>query len=359
MRQVEDVRHITDLWQRITEALDRSEPVVLATIVRRQGSGPREAGASMAVWKEGGTLGTIGGGPLEARVQEMAWKAHQDHRAALERFSLRADDAQAGGMLCGGDLEVLVDYLDPNDPACGEVFRRLLGAHGEGRLAWLVRSLRTGEKGPALRTGIGLLTEEGLDAGSLKLACCDKERLIRERRPDETVLLDCGDTLCLLQPIGRKKTVFIFGAGHVAQSLAPICALAGFRVVVIDDRTEFAVRERFPTAAEVRWTSSYPEEFGRLAIDRSGFVVIVTHAHDHDRTVLVRALKTDARYIGMIASRRKRELILASLAEEGMGQEELGRVHSPIGLDIGAQTPGEIAVSIAAELVAVRAGKAR
>jgi len=128
---------------------------------------------------------------------------------------------------------------------------------------------------------------------------------------------------------------------------------------VIDNRTELAVRERFPTASEVRWTGSYPEEFGRLAIDGAGFVVIVTHAHAHDRAVLARALKTNARYIGMIASRRKRELILASLEEEGMSQEVLGRVHSPIGLDIGARTPGEIAVSIAAELIAVRAGKIR
>jgi xanthine dehydrogenase accessory factor len=346
-----------DLWQWIAESLGRSEPVVLATIIDRGGSGPREAGASLAVLEDGRALGTVGGGLLEARVLETAGRVHRDRLPVLRRFSLTAETVAAGGMLCGGRLEVLVDYLDPVDPSCGEIIAQLLKRRGEGRFVWLVRSIAGSGDGAAPKTGIGLIDEEGIAAGSLDPACLDADRLTRERRRGEAVLMDCGPVRLFVQPVGIPSTIFIFGAGHIAQALAPVCSLAGFRVVVIDDRPEFAARERFPTAAEIRVADSFSEEFDRLAIDGSGYVVIVTHAHTHDRDVLARAMKTEAGYIGMISSRRKREIIFASLRDEGVDEGALGRVHSPIGLDIGARTPAEIAVSIAAELIAVRAGK--
>jgi xanthine dehydrogenase accessory factor len=127
--------------------------------------------------------------------------------------------------------------------------------------------------------------------------------------------------------------------------------------VVIDDRREFANVERFPAADEIAVVDSFGECFSGLTVGRSAYVVIVTRGHGHDQVVLSRALGTPARYIGMIASRRKREIIFGSLMQEGFHGEALARVHSPIGLDIGARTPAEIAVSIAAELIAVRAGR--
>jgi len=356
MEMAEDSGPSGDLWQRIAESLGQGEPVVLATIIDRSGSGPREAGTSMLVFGDGGTLGTIGGGLLEARVLDAAKGVHRDRLPALQEFSMMSETVEAGGMICGGKMEVLVDYLDPADPLCRAVFKRLAELRREGRFVWLVRSIHGSGSGTAPKTGVGLLGE-GLDAGTLDPSCRDSERLLKESRRDEAMLVDCGDARCFLQPAGLPSTVFIFGAGHVAQALAPICAIAGFRVAVIDDRPEYATRERFPMAAEVRAIGSFDRCFEGLTINRSGYVVIVTYGHAHDRTVLAGALKTDAAYVGMISSRRKREIILASLRDEGVGDEVLGRVHSPIGLEIGARTPGEIAVSIAAELVAVRAGK--
>ncbi|MDZ4183958.1 MAG: XdhC family protein [Desulfuromonadales bacterium] len=357
MKEAKAVNHPAELWRSISESLGRHEDVVLATIIDRSGSGPREAGASMLILKDGGSLGTIGGGLLEARVLEMAGKVHRDRLPALERFFLTAKEAGAGGMICGGELEVLVDYLDPGDPSCRGIFDRLLKAQGEGRFVWLVRSLGWSGDGTVLKTGLGLIEDEGFAAGSLHHACQNEDRLKNERRREEAVMIDCGVVRCIIQPAGIHETVFIFGAGHIAQSLAPICTIAGFRIVVIDDRPEFAAFERFPMAAEVLVTEASPACFERLTIDGSGYVVIVTRGHAHDKTVLSSALKTRARYIGMIASRRKREIIFASLRDEGISENELVRVHSPIGLDIGARTPAEIAVSIVAELIAVRAGR--
>jgi xanthine dehydrogenase accessory factor len=127
--------------------------------------------------------------------------------------------------------------------------------------------------------------------------------------------------------------------------------------VVLDDRPEFASSERFPRAEQIKVIPSFPQAFEGLEIDRDGYVVIVTRGHLHDKTVLEQALKTDAGYIGMIGSRRKRDLIYRELLTKGFSQAELGRVHAPIGLAIGAETPEEIAVSIVAELIQVRAGR--
>ena len=358
MKNAETIHASADLWRLIAESLGLGEPVVLATVIDRVGSGPREAGASLAVFGDGRTSGTVGGGLLEARVLEEAQRVHRDRLPVLQKFFLTAEEVNAGGMLCGGELEVLIDYLDAADPPCRGIFERLLKAQEEGRFVWLVRSIRGAGGRTVLKTGIGLM-EEGLAAGSLDPLCLDEERLRRERRRGEAVLMDCGSVRCFVQPVGIPETVFIFGAGHVAQALTPLCASAGFRVVVIDDRPEYAIRERFPMAAEVRVTDASFDCFGELGIAATDYVVVVTHGHAHDRTVLAGALKTGALYIGMIASRRKRDLIFDSLRGEGAGENDLGRVHSPIGLSIGARTPAEIAVSIVAEMIGVRTGTIR
>jgi xanthine dehydrogenase accessory factor len=129
----------------------------------------------------------------------------------------------------------------------------------------------------------------------------------------------------------------------------------GFKVVVIDDRPEFADPEKFPKAEDVHYYS-FDSVMERLPVDGSSYVVIMTRGHSHDKTVLAQALKSPAGYIGMIGSRRKISIIFGKLLEQGFTQEQLDRVHSPIGIDIGAETPEEIAVSIIAELIKVRAG---
>lgn len=262
-------------------------------------------------------------------------------------------------MICGGQVELLVDFLDSADPVCRALFAAVLKRQEANRPSWLVRSIRIAPDGGLGKTGIGLLDEEGFDPGTLAAPLPDIDRLKEARRRAEPVLIDSGELRYFIQPAGLADTLFIFGAGHIARELAPIGSTLGFRTVVIDDRAEVATAERFPSAAEIIVADSYEDCFRRLTFDSSSYIVIVTHAHTHDRAVLSLALKTNAGYIGMISSRRKREMIYTALRQEGVAQIDLDPVHCPIGLTIGAQTPAEIAVSIAAELIAVRTGTIR
>jgi xanthine dehydrogenase accessory factor len=153
----------------------------------------------------------------------------------------------------------------------------------------------------------------------------------------------------------HERVVFIFGAGHISRQLALLTRLVGFRTVVLDDRPEFANRERFASADEVVVLPSLDGAMADLPLDENSFIVLVTRGHAHDKNLLGEALATRAGYIGMIGSRRKRDAVYQDLEKEGFAPEAFQRVHSPIGLSIAAETPEEIAVSIAAELIAVRA----
>jgi xanthine dehydrogenase accessory factor len=158
-----------------------------------------------------------------------------------------------------------------------------------------------------------------------------------------------------VEPLKPEPVLFLFGAGHISIFLAPLARMVGFRVVVIDDREEFANRERFPQADEIV-VCAFTEAFKRIQTDRSAFIAIITRGHIHDHAVLRAALQRPSAYIGMVGSLRKRNMIYQSLVEEGISPERLAEVHSPIGLDIGAETPEEIAISIVAELIRVRTG---
>ena len=163
----------------------------------------------------------------------------------------------------------------------------------------------------------------------------------------------------LLEPICVPDTVVLFGAGHVSQAVAALTRVVGFRTIVRDDRAEFANRQRFPTADAVEVIPSFDEALTGLDIDADAYLVIVTRGHSHDGTVLALSLASNAGYIGMIGSRRKRDTIYRNMRARGFTPRDLERVHSPIGLSIGADTPEEIAVSIVAELIKIRAHKGK
>jgi xanthine dehydrogenase accessory factor len=163
------------------------------------------------------------------------------------------------------------------------------------------------------------------------------------------------ETDILMEPFASEPVLYIFGGGHVSTQIVPLAARVGFRVHVMDDRADFASPDRFPEASEVL-ECSFDSVVERLPIDGSSYIVVVTRGHAHDKVVLGQALKTPARYIGMIGSKRKIRIIFDRLMEEGFTREDLDMVHSPIGLAIGAETPEEIAVSIVAELISARAG---
>jgi len=328
--------------------LEQGEAFAWVTILDTRGSTPRHAGAAMLVRADGSIAGTIGGGPLEAAVIERAKAVIKSGGSFLEQF-----DSGLLGMACGGEGRVLIERVDPDRSAAHELFRGLVGLLESGRKGWLVTIIpESSGAGAVVRRC--LVDADGSLAGDL---VCDPGTL-RElaRRGGTYDRVAAGDpTRTYVELIGAQGSAYIFGAGHCGEKLAPILSMTGFFTVIIDDRSDFANRERFPTADRIVVPESFDGVVQSLPIDHDGYLVIVTRGHSHDTDVLAQALRTDARYIGMIGSRKKVAEALRTLGERGFSPDDLARVHAPIGLPIGAETPEEIAVSIAAQLIQVRA----
>ena len=342
-------------YRHITESLIGLKPAVLATVILRSGSAPREAGATMAIFENNDILGTVGGGPLEAHVLKAARQVFADQRSVCLNFSLMDREHVKGGMICGGHVEILVDFLESRDAVTRNVCGKVAAAGEAGQRAWLIRSIRpdNGDQ-PYVKTGFGVIVEENAEAGSLDLAGQDLAALKQARHPSEATLVTESGIRYLIQPVFPPERVIIIGAGHVGRELAALCGIIGLDTVIIDDRLDFASRDRFPAAGKILIPQvSFEDCFAGLCVDENDRIVIVTRGHEHDRSVLLQALRTHAGYVGMIGSRGKRDAIYERLLQDGLTLADLSRVHCPIGLPIGAKTPAEIAVSIVAELIAL------
>jgi xanthine dehydrogenase accessory factor len=340
-------------FDNIAELLSMGESIVLATILSRNGSAPRAVGTRMIVRGNGTICGTIGGGILEANVQQLAKRAFHHRGAMVRDFVLSAEDAGQMGMVCGGRLRVLIQHVDGSDPAYLALYRQAAAFIKRGEPAWLITQIPTGE-----RVQSGLV--QCLSNGSGPRVLAGEHDTLGMPSPGmvspEPRVVAQGPSRFLIEPLYSQGVVYIFGAGHISQRLAPLTRLVGFRTVVIDDRTEFANRERFPSADDVVVLPCFHDAMAAFSMEKNSYVVLVTRGHAHDKSLLGKALATRAGYIGMIGSRPKRDAVYQDLEKEGFTSKDFDRVHSPIGISIAAETPEEIAVSIAAELIAVRAG---
>lgn len=343
-------------YRHIADRLSNLRPAALATVIFRSGSAPREAGATMAIFENNESLGTIGGGPLEAQALKAAEKVIVCRQSVCLKFSLTDHQNVKGGMICGGHVEVLVDFLEGNDALSTGLCEKIAAACEAGKRAWLIRSIRPDDEGKAsVKTGLGVMAEDDTNAGSLDLTGLDLNRLKQARHPGEaTLVTGNGGIRYFIQPVFPQERVIIAGAGHVGRELAALCNLIGLATIIIDDRPDFASRDRFPEAEIVIPEASFENCFAGLSITCNDRIIIVTRGHEHDRSVLFQAIGSGAGYIGMIGSRRKRDAIYESLLKDGVAAQDLAQVHCPIGLPIGAQTPVEIAVSIIAELISLR-----
>jgi xanthine dehydrogenase accessory factor len=268
-------------------------------------------------------------------------------------YELNEKDADPPGMICGGVAELLLDCVAPTARNI-DFFRCWYEAIQQGNSFYSVTHLKDADDSVAV-LGHSILYPDGRVMGHTLMTRTDIERLRTElRNISTTSIIPLGDTRVVIERIHKLKTLYCFGGGHVAVPTAHIAALVGFRVVVVDDRPEFASTGRFPDADQIRLIDDFSWALEGLEIDPDSYIVIVTRGHQYDRVVLEQALKTDAGYIGMISSRRKREAIFDALMAGGVKKEELERVHSPIGIAIGGETPEEIAVSIVAELIRER-----
>ena len=345
-------QNITEI---ICELLGNGLPLVIASIIKHQGSSPRHTGAMMVIGKDGKSYGTIGGSLLEASTIREAMLAVECGKPRIMEFDLTNQNVFDAGMICGGKDTIMLDYVPANKEIL-DLFQRWLSSviHDSG-FSFLTLFRTESEKPGTPVIKHSLLSRDGQVIGDCPLSGTDLENIIlKVRNFSETSIISLQDWQVLVVPGRKPKTLYCFGAGHVAKPTAHIAALTGFRVVVIDDRAEFSNIERFPDARETRVITDYSHALKGLDIDRDSFIVIITRGHKYDRLVLEQALQTKAGYIGMIGSRKKINTIYDALMATGVKVEELERVHAPVGLEIGAETPEEIAISIIAELISER-----
>ena len=350
-----------DIYSEIFKLLSSETPAALVTIIQVIGSSPRGMGARYLVPEDSPTIGTIGGGCLEAKVWQEALDCIERGTSSLLSFTLDDETMAGSGLICGGTVTLLVEPLEPSDKFQLPIYKRVtemqeLGTRGT--LATILPSkdaevLPAGSKILFGKAGekLGYLKGGAVLEDRIRNWC--EENLLKEARLQ--AFKTNGRTIeFLLEPILQNPTLYIFGAGHIAQALSPLGKMADFRVVIIDDRPMFADPERFPEVDEVL-VAPFEMVFDSLVINPQSYVVIVTRGHLHDEEVLEQAIQTDAGYIGMIGSRRKIAILYEGLLKKGVRKKLLDRVRAPIGLDIHSETPSEIAISIIAQLVKVRA----
>ena len=296
--------------------MEKHHDTVLCTIIADSGSTPRGKGAQMLVGDAGLLSGTIGGGAVEGGAIALGRTLLRERRSAVHEYKLRHNDGEDIGMVCGGDVTVHLQFIAAGDP----VWRELAGS--------VLHRI-------ALR-----------QPGALVLALDGGAPALRDAPETDSAHVS------LPLPIGERA--ILFGAGHCSLALCPLLTTVGFRVTVVDDRPELVTKERFPTADAViccdldRVTETVP-------IGEEDYVVVMTNGHSHDFAVQEQVLRGKYAYIGVIGSRAKTASVNARLREAGISEAAIASVHTPIGTAIKAVTPEEIAVSIAGEMICVRA----
>ena len=354
-----------DFFITLFEFLEKKQPVLLATIISQHGSSPRGTGARMALTKDGHQIGTIGGGRLEAILKERYNELIASKTTTILSFILSESEAANLEMICGGSISILVDPILPENVELFSLFEQIKQTIITQKQGWLISQLPSEDVDFAPRKCF--INPEKEISGTWLPEVEFKDRIPEKMKFEEVELqftnidlklaqiITVGQHRIFLEPIGQHSTVYIVGAGHIAQKLAPLTALVGFQTIVLDDRKDFISPDRFPTVDKCTLLDDFEHVFQNIPIDSQSYVVVVTRGHQFDKSVLRQALETNATYVGMIGSRRKIKLTFEALLSDGVSEKKLAQVHSPIGLNIGAESPEEIAISIVAELIQHRA----
>ena len=314
-------------------SLTQGEHVVLCSILASSGSSPRGAGAKMAVFADGHTMGTIGGGAVEYLAARRALECMRSNEPLLKSYDLRPDEIDSVGMICGGRVTVYFQVFTPQSADEITALRRWRTVLDGNENAWLSLTLNG-----AYAESFSVLTDGEIAP--------DRQDSFTEKA------IWKGDRY--IEPIFRAGKAYLFGGGHVGKALVPVLARIGFPVVVFDNREELAKPENYPEASEVIF-GDFADIYDQVTITKRDYAVIMTPGHRADFEILSQVLKSEATYIGCIGSKHKVAKTREMLMQQGYTDADIARIHSPIGLSILAETPEEIAISIAAEMIEHRA----
>lgn len=352
-----------DIAEELNRWVEQGRDFAVATVVAVGGSAPRQPGAALAVDGEGTAIGSVSGGCVEGAVYELCRQALEDGETVTERFGYSDDDAFAVGLTCGGIIDILVTPV-PVGSAAREVLAAALAAAARGEAAAVARMA----EGPAELMGRAVLVRtEGAHEGGfgghpeLDRAIAEEARAMLDAGRTGVLEIGADGRLCgeplkvLVESSVPPPRMIVFGAIDFASALVRIGKFLGYRVTVCDARPVFATKARFPEADEivVDWPHRYLEA---TEVDGRTVLCVLTHDAKFDVPLLETALRLPVAYVGAMGSRRTHEDRNKRLREVGVTELELARLRSPIGLDLGARSPEETALSIAAEIVANRRG---
>lgn len=332
------------LFETIKQQLAQGNDVVLVTVIASSGSTPRGAGARMVVTKDGRIYGTIGGGAVEYKSTQMAAEALEKKQSKIQDFILAPNQVADLGMICGGNVTMYFRYIPYTDTDFAKLINHLICLYDQGETSWLLTDLSEGNEGQMGVYGIHS------DLFGIEHSDCDLKEVLVNR----TQHIKLNGREYYAEELVHSEIVYIFGGGHVAQELVPVLTHIGFRCVVADDRKEFSSKELFPNA-ERTILSDFKNIGKDITLTEDDAVCIMTRGHACDTDVLLQAVKTPVHYIGVMGSKHKIAAVTKILRENGTSEERIAGIHMPIGLAVKAETPAEIAVSIAAELILERA----
>lgn len=335
---------MTGLVEALQTYMEEEKPIVLLTIYERSGSAPRGAGAHMIVGSTGRWFGTIGGGAVEYEAEQRALQVLQEKQSCRAHYYLKQNEVQDLGMVCGGEVDVAFTYLDPHDKQTRQSISFCMEMQEREETAWLILDI-TDEFG-------GKHAFYGRKSGWMGMMLPDA---VIDKMISAYGTIEENGRIYYYERLTQPGRVYIFGGGHVAQALVPALSAVDFSCVILEDREEFCKPELFPKADRVmkidmKHISDY------VQITDEDYVCVMTRGHKDDTIVQEQILRTQAKYIGVIGSRKKKAAVFRVLKECGLTDEDLVRVTTPIGLEIKAETPAEIAVSITAQMIMVRAG---
>ena len=324
------------IFAKLLYEMEKNHDTVLVTIIADRGSAPRGAGSQMLVGASGRIIGTIGGGAVEARSEQIALEQLEKKESRCHEFQLHANAREDIGMVCGGNVNVQFQYIPGNSDVWAQTARTILERVAGRTSGWL--ALKTAGSAPSRLDGDGNAVLGTPVSGTVthKVWLPDGSR----------------EVFCLPLPIGERA--FIFGGGHCAQALAPLLTTVGFRVTVFDNREEYANRDNFPNVENLI-VGDYTKLSDYMTLTSEDYAVVMTNGHSFDFEVQDQLLRHPMAYVGVIGSRSKKAAVNKRLMERGVTEEAIASVHSPIGVSIKAVTPEEIAVSIAGEMIYVRA----
>ncbi len=314
------------MYKKIYEKLKSGNDVILLTLYKSVGSTPRKAGAKMAYFEDGKTSGTIGGGALEFKCTKLCETAEKSDFPFTKDFTLTNAEAENIGMVCGGKLSVFFQILKADDTTIS-LFEKVNLAFENNEKAWLKTSL--------------------LD-GKIEFINTENPNTSPENSPLSPTL--SVDESLFIEPLSDGVIVYIFGGGHVSQSLCKMLSFTDFSVVIYEDNEKFCDKSLFPTAKKII-SADFMKINENIEITENDYCVVLTRGHKSDNEVLSQIMCNHPSYLGVIGSKKKVGFMKDYLKNCGFSDTEIDKIHSPIGLSIGAVTPPEIAVSITAELI--------